>query len=120
MAHTPDFTNKITLTEVDVQPGRDYVTLNKEEVEEHIFIHWPDYIITSATIDDIKIFIKDVDTKSNHEVNFRCYGDACIFQGLWGYNFIQRRSLRAGDQIGICYDLTFGVMCFSVLMRNYL
>ncbi|KAK4853848.1 hypothetical protein QYF36_015584 [Acer negundo] len=99
MAYTPNFTIKITLTEADVQPGRNYVTLNKEEFEEHIFTHWPNYMITSANIDDIKVLIRDVDTNSNHEVNFRCYGDACVFQGLWGYSFIQRRSLRAGTRL---------------------
>ncbi|KAL5785916.1 hypothetical protein ACOSQ2_008308 [Xanthoceras sorbifolium] len=116
------FTIKITLTEADVQSGRFYLALNTKEVEEHIFKHWREIVIKRATIDDIKVTMEDVDTSSEHEVNFRCYKhnnnkNSYSIQGLWRRNFIERRSLRTGDQIGIYCDPFSAKLCFSVLKR---
>lgn len=42
-----------------------------------------------------------------------------VFEGHWRLNFIERRSLGPGDQVGIYYDKTDSYeLCFSVLSRR--
>ncbi|KAK2658791.1 hypothetical protein Ddye_005324 [Dipteronia dyeriana] len=117
------FTIKTTLTEADVN-GRDYITLdNEEEVGEHIVTHWHPMNIHKAISnkDGVELTIRDIDTKSDHKVNFRCNASyAGILQGHWRLNFIERRSLKAGDEIGFFWDPVLSMLCFSVLMKNYL
>ncbi|TXG63596.1 hypothetical protein EZV62_010590 [Acer yangbiense] len=105
--------------EADVQPGRDYITLNKVDVEEHIFKHESvRMMIERAINDDIRLLIKDVDTNSYHKVKFRYYrGFAFIIHGLWHLNFTERRSLKVGDEIGFYGDSNPNILRFSVMNK---
>lgn len=98
---------KIKLTAEDVGGKRYYLDLKKAAVEEHIVKLWSPTVVKRATIDDIEVLLRDLDTSSKHNVNFRYYKhrDSYFLQGLWRKNFIKRRSLKAGDEIGIGCDL---------------
>ena len=122
--HFNNFTIKKTLTEVDVQPGNDYIMLSKEEVEEHIFKYWSHENINTTKFEGMNFFAKDVDTNTDHIVKLRYYnGNPCTY-GLSLVNFIERRSLRAGDMIGFYWNLNsispVSRLCFGVLMKKFI
>lgn len=108
---------KIKLTAEDVSSERYFLDLEKGAVEEHIGKYWSPMIIKRATIDDIKVLMKDLDTNTQHQVNFRYYKhlDSYFLQGHWRMNFIERRMLKAGDEIEIGFFSN--QLCFCVLNR---
>ncbi|KAK3211184.1 hypothetical protein Dsin_015890 [Dipteronia sinensis] len=109
-SHYHKFTIKKVLTQDDVQPGTDFITLINEDVVKQI---------CSYRSPDIKLLIQDVDTNSDHEVYFHSYTRYAItFYGLWRSNFIDRRSLSAGDEIGFYYNPNSTKLCFSVLVGS--
>lgn len=111
---------KIKLITDDIGKGF-YIELNKSDVEEHVVKHWNPTVVKRATIDDIKVSMQDLDTNSEHEVNFRYYKHvgSYFLQGLWHRNFVDRRKLMAGDEIGIaCIPGSSHSLCFCVLKRS--
>ncbi|ESR63493.1 hypothetical protein CICLE_v10010622mg [Citrus x clementina] len=82
---------KIKLTAEDVGGKRYYLDLKKAAVEEHIVKLWSPTVVKRATIDDIEVLLRDLDTSSKHNVNFRYYKhrDSYFLQGLWRKNFIK-------------------------------
>ena len=114
VSHYHKCTIKMTLT------GRDFITLNKEEVEEHVLKHPFRREMVKGAITGKKLVIEDVDTGTDHVVDIYYYlGYVYIIHDLFRSNFIERRSLVAGDEIGFYWDHASAKLCFSVLMRNF-
>lgn len=107
------------ITHSDVAARTHFIKLDNDDVKQYILAHWNDNKIKRATIDDIKMMVEDLDTKTEHEVNFRYYKphDSYYLEGLWRKNFIDRRFLLAGDEIGLNYDPVSAKLLFRVLNR---
>ncbi|XP_021908864.1 uncharacterized protein LOC110822912 [Carica papaya] len=114
-----EWTIRKLLTETDCSNGRKYIILEKTIVDEHILPYWSVATVERSRIEDVKIMMEDVDTNTQHQVNFRYYkeSDSYSIQGLWRVNFVERRLLAAGDEIGIRYNPFSSNFSFSVLKR---
>ncbi|KAI5354053.1 hypothetical protein L3X38_006948 [Prunus dulcis] len=111
---------KKELTTLDVV--NHFVYLDMKDVEEHILRHWNKDKIIRVRTDSTKIMVKDVDTNTTHAIHFRIYDYKpeanATLEGEWGWDFVTRRGLGAGDQIGIYYEKTGeSEFCFSVLKK---
>ncbi|XP_010527144.1 PREDICTED: B3 domain-containing protein At4g02870 [Tarenaya hassleriana] len=114
---------KKTLTREELSTKGQCVRLQDSDVKNFILNNWSEMIVKRAEIDDIRITVDDLDTGSEHESSFRYYKPhpkhkgGYFLQGLWKYNFVERRSLSAGDEIGLFCDPRTKKLCFSVLKR---
>ncbi|PQQ20996.1 putative vacuolar membrane protein YML018C-like [Prunus yedoensis var. nudiflora] len=99
---------KKELTALDVV--NHFVCLDMKDVEERILRHWNKDKIIRVRTDSTKIMVKDVDTNTTHALHFRIYDYKpeanALLEGEWGWDFVTRRGLGAGDQIGIYYGKT--------------
>ncbi|XXG78364.1 hypothetical protein AAC387_Pa08g2320 [Persea americana] len=68
----------------------------------------------------VRVLIKDVDTQfSAHWVVFRRWTSnrMYVIQSGWRPEFVVRRKLKEGDEIGLCWDSEQWCFLFSVLKR---
>ncbi|MED6116359.1 hypothetical protein PIB30_099560, partial [Stylosanthes scabra] len=68
----------------------------------------------------VKIDICDVDTHSMHTLVFKRWGSSrsYVFIGNWVRDFVSRRSLKSGDEVGFHWDPYARRFHFSVLARR--
>ena len=68
----------------------------------------------------ISMTIKDIDTDTNHEVLLRAWTGYQRFAiaGGWFEEFVQRRILKIGDEIGFLWDRHDQKLLFTVLKRR--
>ncbi|TKY47010.1 B3 domain-containing protein [Spatholobus suberectus] len=66
-----------------------------------------------------KIMIWDVDTQSMHHLVFKFWASSksYVFIDNWTKDFVNRRSLKIGDEIGFHWDAYNNRFDFSVLVR---
>ncbi|XP_027935597.1 B3 domain-containing protein At5g26805-like isoform X1 [Vigna unguiculata] len=64
---------------------------------------------------DVEIW--DVDTHTKHSLFFTKKSHAYILVDNWINDFVHRRALHRGDEIGLCWDPTRKCFNFSVLRR---
>nr|KYP63275.1 B3 domain-containing protein At2g33720 family [Cajanus cajan] len=70
----------------------------------------------------IAVSIWDVDTRSMHSLVFKRWvsSRSYVFIGNWGKDFVARRGLKKGDEIGLRWNPFINAFNFSVLHVNYL
>ncbi|KAF7842955.1 B3 domain-containing protein [Senna tora] len=61
----------------------------------------------------------DMETKSMHELVMKRWASFknCVLIGDWNQDFVKRRGLKKGDQIGLHWDSCNNCFNFSVLKR---
>ncbi|KAK2400306.1 B3 domain-containing protein [Trifolium repens] len=97
--------------------------LIKKEVAQQFII--PVLMLAGATEeaayskDGIQVQVRDVDTDSLHTLVFKIWSSAKshIFTKRWLKDFVLRRDLKKGDQIGLRWDQGNNRFDFSVLRR---
>lgn len=68
----------------------------------------------------LRVSVWDCDTNSMHSLVFKYWesSKSYVFIGHWGSDFVRRRELGSGDQIGMCWDSFNSRFNFSVLNRR--
>jgi hypothetical protein len=67
----------------------------------------------------IQVRVWDNDTKSKHHLVFKHWrtSKSYVFIGMWNQDFVIRRELKQGDEIGLYWDSNNFMFHFSVLQR---
>ena len=67
----------------------------------------------------LKVWVRDIDTASMHQLVFKRWSTSksYIFNDGWTKQFVRRRSLVEGDEIGLYWDSDQSILHFSVLCR---
>ncbi|KAH1048312.1 hypothetical protein J1N35_039096 [Gossypium stocksii] len=91
--------------------------LPSELVESHILSHW--HTDQLAQIEEgLPVLVWDCDTHTEHEMKFKRWKNgANVLIKNWITQFVKRRELKQGDEIGICWDIANSRFKFSVLNR---
>jgi hypothetical protein len=88
--------------------------LPKKWVQEHILGLWDARRIASG----IPVAVWDFDTKSEHELIFKYWpsgSGSYVLNRNWTEEFVKRRSLKKGDEIGLYWDPANSRFIFSLL-----
>ncbi|KAF8413115.1 hypothetical protein HHK36_001091 [Tetracentron sinense] len=107
------------LTKSDVGQLSRYL-LKTELVERHILRFWGnDRIAEAMKLSGTQVKIHDLDTDSRHELTFKRWSssNSYIINNNWNVEFVTRRVLRKGDEIGLCWNYYSSYFSFSVLRR---
>ncbi|KAL4339402.1 hypothetical protein GQ457_08G000610 [Hibiscus cannabinus] len=91
--------------------------LAKKLAESHILPHWDDE--RRAQIHTgVPVSVYDCDTNDEYAMDFKRWKNgAYVFIKKWIPNFVKRRDLKLGDEIGIYWDIHNSRFNFSVLNR---
>ncbi|KAL9386439.1 hypothetical protein Peur_019563 [Populus x canadensis] len=76
-------------------------------------------IIPNQEINGLKVWVRDIDTGSMHQLVFKRWSTSksYIFNDGWTKHFVKRRNLRESDEIGLYWDNDQSRFHFSVLSR---
>ncbi|KAJ6329871.1 hypothetical protein OIU76_008654 [Salix suchowensis] len=76
-------------------------------------------IIPNQERNGLKVWVRDIDTASMHQLVFKRWSTSksYIFNDGWTKQFVRRRSLVEGDEIGLYWDSEQSILHFSVLCR---
>ena len=92
--------------------------LTPEQVYKHILKHWEAEMVAKVLNGkQIPIVILDVDTDTKHSLFFKKWpqDENFIFHSSWMNDFVKRRNLQEGMQIGMYWDLRISCFKFSIL-----
>ncbi|KAK3430423.1 hypothetical protein EUGRSUZ_E02074 [Eucalyptus grandis] len=66
-----------------------------------------------------EVVVWDADTRSEHQLVFAYWASSgsYVLKGCWMKEFVQRRGLAEGDEIGICWDSIASKFHFSLLRK---
>ncbi|TYG97623.1 hypothetical protein ES288_A10G053300v1 [Gossypium darwinii] len=91
--------------------------LPSELVESRILSHWNTDQLAQIE-EGLPVLIWDCDTRTEHEMKFKRWKNgANVLIKNWITQFVKRRELKQGDEIGICWDIANSRFKFSVLNR---
>ncbi|XP_022774157.1 B3 domain-containing protein At2g33720-like [Durio zibethinus] len=89
--------------------------LASKVVESHIFPFWNADQLTKAK-EGLPVSVWDCDTKAEHEMIFRQWNKGTnVLIKNWIMDFVTRRELKLGDEIGFYWDDCSSRFKFSVL-----
>ncbi|KAK4276338.1 hypothetical protein QN277_019299 [Acacia crassicarpa] len=73
----------------------------------------------AQTADGVKLWFWDVDTESSHELALKQESDGgYVITGNWNQEFIKRKNLKPGDEIGLQWDRYNGRFNFRLWVKN--
>ncbi|XP_030931232.1 B3 domain-containing protein At2g33720-like [Quercus lobata] len=106
---------KITVSDID---SLSRLLIAKDLVKEHILPQWDTSFIEGIK-DGIAVAVWDFDTKTEHQLRFKQWSSngSYVFNGMWNQDFVSRRQLKVGDEIGLFWDQSNSRLNFSVLNR---
>ncbi|KAL0003045.1 hypothetical protein SO802_016826 [Lithocarpus litseifolius] len=106
---------KITVSDID---SLSRLLIAKDLVKEHILPQWETSFIEGIK-DGVVVAIWDFDTMTEHQLRFKQWSsnESCVFNGMWNRDFVSRRQLKVGDEIGLFWDQSNSRFNFSVLNR---
>ncbi|KAB2060883.1 hypothetical protein ES319_A10G049800v1 [Gossypium barbadense] len=91
--------------------------LPSELVESRILSHWNTDQLAQIE-EGLPVLIWDCDTRTEHEMKFKRWKNgANVLIKNWITQFVKRRELKQGDEIGIFWDIANSRFKFSVLNR---
>ncbi|KAE8055390.1 hypothetical protein FH972_012230 [Carpinus fangiana] len=96
--------------------GLSRLLLPKTPVREHILRLWD----AKRIADGIPVRVWDIDTNSEHELIFKYWPSGSgtyVLQRNWTKEFVTRRTLEKGDEIGLSWDESYSRFNFCVLKR---
>jgi|UniRef100_A0A2N9J2U4 hypothetical protein len=87
-------------------------------VKKHIFSSW-DATRIEAIKNGVRVTIWDCDTNSEHQLLFKQWpsNGSYVFVEKWTKEFVKRRGLNKGDEIGLYWDQSNSRFNFSILKR---
>ena len=107
---------KKTLEKSDIG-GLSRLLLPKTPVRAQIFGLWDAESIANG----IPVAVWDFETNSGHELVFKYRpsgSGSYILQRNWTEDFVKRRNLKKGDQVGLYWDESYSRFNFCVLKRT--
>jgi hypothetical protein len=92
--------------------------LAADGVKKYILPHW-DANPTESLLKGVQVCVWDCDTKSQHQLVFKQWASngSYVLIGKWRKEFVERRVLNKGDQIGLHWDQTNSRFNFTILNR---
>ncbi|GMI71698.1 hypothetical protein HRI_000839100 [Hibiscus trionum] len=91
--------------------------LSTELVVSHILPHWDEDQETQIP-QGLKVWVFDCDTNSEHGLVFKQWNNgAYVLISKWIPDFVKRRDLKQGDEIGLYWDIQNSRFNFSLLNR---
>ncbi|MBA0830602.1 hypothetical protein Goarm_015124 [Gossypium armourianum] len=91
--------------------------LPSELVESHVLPHWNADQLAQIQ-QGLPVFVWDCDTNTQHYMKFKRWGKgANVLIKNWTTDFVKRRNLKLGDEIGLYWDIHNSRFNFSVLNR---
>lgn len=113
-----DWNIKKTLTSSDVN-NLCRLMLKTTVVHEHILSKWGAAQRTAVmeTEHGLRVSVLDINTDSVHELVFKKWrsSGSFVFTNNWVTQFVRRRGLKEGDEIGLIWDLEQSMFLFCVL-----
>ncbi|XP_058726886.1 uncharacterized protein LOC131598287 [Vicia villosa] len=108
---------KKVLTASDL--GNNSRLLLKKELAKKWVVPFVDKL-AEAEKDGVKVPVFDVDTQSLHSLVFKIWpsNGSHVFIDTWNKDFVAKRNLKAGDEIGLKWDKDKKKFVFSVLCRG--
>ncbi|KAI5680965.1 hypothetical protein M9H77_02192 [Catharanthus roseus] len=71
------------------------------------------------TVDGTRINVHDLDTNSAHELVLKMWkSNSFVLTGNWNKDFVNRRNLLKGDEIGLYWDNNNSTLNFTVLKKH--
>ena len=115
LGHDP-WSIKKQLSESDIG-NMSRLMLASECVESHVFPFWNDDQLAKIK-EGLEVFVWDCDTKTEHELVFKQWNKgANVLIKNWVKDFVKRRELKLGDEIGLYWDTRNSTFKFTVLHR---
>ncbi|XP_062146077.1 B3 domain-containing protein At2g33720-like [Alnus glutinosa] len=92
--------------------------LARDGVKKHILPQWDANRIESLH-EGVQVCVWDRDTKSEHQLVFKRWpsNGSYVLIGKWKKEFVERRVLNKGDEIGLYWDQTNSRFNFRILNR---
>lgn len=92
--------------------------LAAECVKKHIFTLWDGERIEKMKNEGVPVAVWDCDTMSEHQLVFKQWrSGSYVLIRKWNDEFVKRRVLKKGDEIGLYWDPNNSRFSFSVLKR---
>ncbi|EOA34818.1 hypothetical protein CARUB_v10022396mg, partial [Capsella rubella] len=116
----PQWTIKKTLTDYDLYSGYDKLVLKESSFDEHIRRHIPEADVQKIRAKiGIIVNIYDYDLGTMHKLLLRrVWGINYGLMNGWVNDFVERRSLREKDEIGLSWDPSTSKLIFGVISRS--
>jgi hypothetical protein len=87
-------------------------------VKNHIFIRWDAKSIENVENKGVPVAVWDCDTESEHQLLFKKWSSGSyVLIKQWTREFVKRRELKKGDEIGLYWDPNNSRFSFSILKR---
>jgi hypothetical protein len=105
---------KIETSDIDLLSR---LLLPKTPVRKHILGLWE----AKRIADGIPVRFRDIDTNSEHELIFKYWPSGrgtYVLQRNWTKDFVKRRNLKKGDEVGLSWDASNSRFDFCVLNRT--
>ena len=95
--------------------------LETDLVKKHVLTNCKqNYIEDFITKYGVQVVVWDFDTKSEHQLIFKQRTNGSnVFIEDWTKEFVIRRELKVGDEIGLFWDQSNSRFNFSILKRNF-
>ena len=95
--------------------------LETDLVKKHVLTELEEkYIEDFITKYGVQVVVWDFDTKSEHQLIFKQRTNGSnVFVEDWTKEFVIRRELKEGDEIGLFWDKSNSRFNFSILKRNF-
>jgi hypothetical protein len=92
--------------------------LARDGVKKHILPQWDANRIESLHEEGVQVCVWDCDTKSEHQLVFKRWASGSyVLIGKWIKEFVERKVLNKGDEIGLYWDQTNSRFNFRILNR---
>ncbi|XP_020885694.1 B3 domain-containing protein At4g02870 isoform X3 [Arabidopsis lyrata subsp. lyrata] len=113
--NAPQWTIKKRLTKKDVNPYGQ-LSLPSSSFDQHIRRHLPEEDLPKIVGAGLIVNVFDNDTSTIHKLRLAVYY-TYVLTGGWLEDFIQRRSLKERDDIGLLWDSSASRLQFGVIAR---
>lgn len=94
--------------------------LSKDLVKEHIlpYLEIENVKRVESCGQTLSVIVTDIQTNSTHQLQLKRWASgAYVLIGNWSSEFVRRRTLEAGNNIGFFYDSSSSMFVFNVLRR---
>ena len=106
---------RITFSDINVVKSR--LLLPKYLVEKHILRQW-EASIKNIKNNGVRVAVWDCDTKSEHQLLFKQWGNGTyVLVENWNMGFVRRRGLKEADEIGLYWDHSNSRFSFTILKQ---
>ncbi|XP_042505475.1 putative B3 domain-containing protein At1g78640 [Macadamia integrifolia] len=113
-----EFKKKLFRSDVDHSSR---LLVPRKIVDNLVFCHLTDEEKTQVNEGDgVRVKVRDLNETEEYEMTFKMWKStkSYIFVDNWSRDFVRRRELQEGDEIGMFWNCMDSILCFDVLERN--